>query len=58
LGTRSAAPGVPDDEVLYVHPLTERELPADELDVDDVAEDDLSVAPDELFEGEEGSSSR
>jgi hypothetical protein len=45
-------PGVPGDEVLHVHELTEREVPADELEVGDRAHDDLALAPDELFEGE------
>jgi hypothetical protein len=46
-------PGVPGDEVLHVHPLTGRELPADELEVNDVAQDRLAVAPDEIVEDEE-----
>jgi len=45
-------PGVPGDEVLHVHPLTEREPSADELDLNEVARDDLALAPDELFEDE------
>lgn len=46
-------PGVPGDEVLHVHLLTEREPAADELDLTEVAQDRLALAPDELFEDEE-----
>ena len=46
------SPGVAGDEVLHVHPLLEREPSADELDLSEVARDDLALAPDELFEGE------
>jgi hypothetical protein len=51
-------PGVPGDEVLHVHLLTESEPPAEELDISERARDDLALAPDELFEGEEGEESR
>lgn len=45
-------PGVPGDEVLHVHRLTEGEPSADELDLDESARDRLGLAPDELVEGE------
>ena len=45
-------PGMPEDEVLHVHVLTEREQGAEELELDDTARDDLALAADELFEGE------
>ena len=48
------APGVPADEVLHVHVLTEREPPADELDLNQIAQDRLAPAPDKPFEGDEG----
>lgn len=50
-------PGMPVEEVLHVHSLTEREAPADELEVGEEARDDLDAASDELFEGEEGEES-
>lgn len=45
-------PGLPGDEVLHIHPLTGHEPAADELEVNQVAQDRLALAPDELFEGE------
>jgi hypothetical protein len=45
-------PGVPGDEVLHVHRLTERESPADELDLDELVQDRLALAPDEFVEDE------
>lgn len=50
-------PGMPVDEVLHVHSLTEREASADELEVDEEARDDLDAASDEMFEDEEGEAS-
>ncbi len=46
------APGVPEDEVLHVQVLTEREAPADDLDMDQGARDRLMPAPDKPSEGE------
>lgn len=51
-------PGIPGDEVLHVHPLTGSEPPAEELDISEGTRDDLALAPDELFEGEEREESR
>ena len=48
-------PGVPNDEVLHVHADTDPvELTADEIDVDETAQDDLALAADELLEDEDG----
>lgn len=47
-------PGIPNDEVLHVHADTDPvEVEPDELDVDEAAHDDLALAPDELFAGED-----
>jgi hypothetical protein len=47
-------PGVPGDEVLSVHPLTEREPPAEELDMSDAERDELGPTPGGHPEGEAG----
>lgn len=48
-------PGVPADEVLHVHGEDDTaEVIADELEVDELAAEELEPAPDELFEGEAG----
>jgi len=41
-------PGVPVEEVLHVHLLTEREVAADELEVEEEAREDLALASGEL----------
>lgn len=47
-------PGVPNDEVLHVHSDTDPvESTPDELEVDETAHDELALAADELFEGED-----
>jgi|GEM_PF-6716846 hypothetical protein len=50
-------PGMPIEEVLHVHSLTEHEAPADELEVGEEARDDLAPASDVFFEREEGDES-
>jgi hypothetical protein len=50
-------PGLPNDEVLHVHADTDPvELEPDELDVDETAHDELELAADELFAGEDDES--
>jgi hypothetical protein len=46
-------PGMPIEEVLHVHSFTDREPSADDLDVDEITQELLAIAPDELFAGED-----
>lgn len=46
------SPGMPADEVLHIRTFADGERPADELELDDMTEDRLALAADELFEGE------
>ena len=46
-------PGMPIEEVLHVHSYTDREPSVDSLDVDEITQELLAIAPDELFAGED-----
>jgi hypothetical protein len=48
-------PGIPIEEVLHVHELTEREPSPDDLELDETTQERLAIARDELFAGEDES---